>query len=1010
MHSEVLCIYDFVSDVWAAQANAHSDKKPLHILGYLGAALLMVSFVVNMIIIRRVTLVNREELFKGINKMAPLQYYIFRILACSNPEVMCSLLIMTADANRPRQLQEIQVAIREIKEYGLVSQTFEDIPQLLVQAYSVILCVYRGWKVPVPVLASICMSLAMVLVKLLGNCFVPVAAIGVTASNASLSQLAEDQNRRIVGPDALSAMRISIQVALLLGNIVFLYESGPIPLPMHLPAGQLIGVIAIISSYSLSFLFNILLVHRLRDKLWHALLHVELAVVSLLFGSLHPAALRFMDDKLPLHAGCWWRLLLVGPSVRGATMVAILAWAVWKSDFPVAENMCIFLLILNGFGLADVVASIDEVHDDVSDSPSPVVFTIAQVEEEDERLNREAAEKEERIKQLEVHLTQCGFEAYTEKLVSEGFYSPEQLMELTEAELVELGLSPNEAASFETRMQRFNTGDGAKDFLVQLRNRGVSTAILEGKSEYEVLYGPDVGQELPMRERKLFLQWRQERLQGQILTEDVVMLGMSVRRGPSWCYDSEDTTPEDGEGEGRVVAWRTSADQVRGKPELAPSLCGWVRVEWLVTGYQKNYRLGVMGAGVTFQRDCDLLVATEDRVSLAEVQKGQMQLKHLRCTFGYKSGVKYPHYAKFDVRKEALEKVAAFQHGDIVVDQNDAEAARSVCIGLKYDPEDRTVKMWFHRDGAQGAGLYSGMDLERNLKIIARTNMVETRRDELEAGSDAEIEHDDREWVRQNLQPTLRYRSMGGQILAVDTSAEKVAKFKVKFQSGDVVQDAEDHGRMTFIGVAMDPRTASLGLDSRAFKRRLAGAELWFHVQGAPGAGVVKQGHKMLGRYTVIKNQPLQQDEIEETPTEKIAAILDSLDLECDYQFQTGVGTNATMKTYDVRPEVVKKVTGWVPGTVLSFGGRTDVKLTLIGLRPDDNGRPKVWWHLQDAEECHAGAGMLTGWETANLEDTGQRKDLEELKGELRSRAGQSAGPPREAEALAQLLAALQSR
>lgn len=175
MVSKVLCIYDFVSDVWAVQANAHSDKKPLHILGYLGAALLTVSCMVNMIIVRRVTRVHREKLFKGISKMAPLQYYMSRIFACSNPEVMCSFLIMRADANRPRQLQEIQVAIRELKEYGLVSQTFEDIPQLLVQAYSALLCIYHGWKVPVPVLASLCMSLAMVLVKLLGNCFVPAS-------------------------------------------------------------------------------------------------------------------------------------------------------------------------------------------------------------------------------------------------------------------------------------------------------------------------------------------------------------------------------------------------------------------------------------------------------------------------------------------------------------------------------------------------------------------------------------------------------------------------------------------------------------------------------------------------------------------------------------------------------------------------------------------------------------------------------------------------------------------
>ena len=419
--------------------------------------------------------------------------------------------------------------------------------------------------------------------------------------------------------------------------------------------------------------------------------------------------------------------------------------------------------------------------------------------------------------------------------------------------------------------------------------------------------------------------------------------------------DVEGATPEDGEGEGRVVAWRTSADQVRGEP--APSLCGWVRVEWLVTGYQKCYRLGV-GTDVTFARDCDLVVATEDKIDLAEVQKGELQLKHMRCTFGYRSGVRFPHYAKFDIRKEAMEKVAAFQHGDTVEHQTEAGAVRSVCIGVKYDPDDRQVKMWFHSDGKDGAGLYHGIDLERDLTIVARNRVGEARRDELEAASDGEIEHDDREWVRQNLQPSLTYKSLAGQTLRVDTSAAKIAKFKVKFKSGDVIQDAVDHERMTCIGVAVNPSRAC--------------AELWFHVQGAPGAGVSRGLHKSLSRYTVISNHPVQQGEIEETPAEKMAAVLEALNgnLECTFHFPTGsIGHDAK---YDVRQDVVKKVTGWVPGTVLSVDGHADMKLTLVGIRPDDKGAPAVWWHIEDAGVCHAGARIVPNLEGVDLKDTGR--------------------------------------
>ena len=71
--------------------------------------------------------------------------------------------------------------------------------------------------------------------------------------------------------------------------------------------------------------------------------------------------------------------------------------------------------------------------------------------------------------------------------------------------------------------------------------------------------------------------------------------------------------------------------------------------------------------------------------------KGSLQLHHLRCTFGYPCGLKYPHYAKFDVRPEACLKVANFVPGDIVT-SSQAMGVRSTCIGLKYNSQANKAK------------------------------------------------------------------------------------------------------------------------------------------------------------------------------------------------------------------------------------------------------------------------------------------------------------------------------
>eukprot|EP00439_Symbiodinium_sp_Y106_P075089 s1667_g14.t1 len=87
----VFCVYDFISDIWVAQANAHARQTQLHNLGYIGALLLCVSGLVNCLVFRRVRN-KHEHLFQRMLKKAPLQWHICRLLACTNPEVVSASL------------------------------------------------------------------------------------------------------------------------------------------------------------------------------------------------------------------------------------------------------------------------------------------------------------------------------------------------------------------------------------------------------------------------------------------------------------------------------------------------------------------------------------------------------------------------------------------------------------------------------------------------------------------------------------------------------------------------------------------------------------------------------------------------------------------------------------------------------------------------------------------------------------------------------------------------------
>lgn len=75
----------------------------------------------------------------------------------------------------------------------------------------------------------------------------------------------------------------------------------------------------------------------------------------------------------------------------------------------------------------------------------------------------------------------------------------------------------------------------------------------------------------------------------------------------------------------------------------------------------------------------------------------------LEETFGYRCGLNNPIYALFDIRDEICEKVGGFKHGDVVRTPSGKEC---VVIGVRKDPSDDTIALWFHPKGMPGAGVF----------------------------------------------------------------------------------------------------------------------------------------------------------------------------------------------------------------------------------------------------------------------------------------------------------------
>ena len=360
----VLCLYDFTSDIFAAQANAHSEHEELHSLGYFGAGMLLASVVANTVIVA-VIRKSHLEAFQELSKRMPFQWHFFRLLSSTSPEILNSCFeIAKSSSTLPMSTSmELEVVACTVKRFGLVAQLLEDIPQFAVQAISIYVCLQHGWALSLGVLASLGGTLAMVLFKTITNFL--ALALKCQVSQVVLREAAEEENRQLkLFPDWTRACQVSVQALMAIFNVVFLLNSGPIDLPHskyfgHLD-GRTIGYISLFISYALAIGLSLLVVLQCRDRLWHMLSDLDRSAALLAISSLHPCTLLLAEPSLPKLAPCLWNLLVFPPLLRNMTVGGLSLWGIWKDPFPVPENYCICLAVLNFLSILQLVAFIED--------------------------------------------------------------------------------------------------------------------------------------------------------------------------------------------------------------------------------------------------------------------------------------------------------------------------------------------------------------------------------------------------------------------------------------------------------------------------------------------------------------------------------------------------------------------------------------------------------------------------------------------------------------------------
>ena len=377
----LMCLWDFASDVIQASVLCADGRSEYEQIGVVAAGVLGVSFVLNLILCQ-VWLCRNKEINEEASKSHRLKLRLFRFLASTNPEVLDCMLNLV---EWPKKLSlQLQIASKDLKQFGLVSQLVEDVPQFIISLAAISSNSTWVW-------VNLATKLAMLFMKLLGNLLICILFSGNgVASDAVMAhaKVLAKKGQKLPEPTYLCQVTIQgIALALDWGVVVYVIcnHSTFWDWARHAhkeDAFDLIlgwSIAVLISTFILGLFLVLCFVRGRRDSLWHCALEMEVFTCAVLgclldpvaFSGTHPQAVQSM-------------MLFIMPFLRCAYFCAAIIYFIWLDEFFIHQNLLICWGGFNVLALVGMILNFGEAYGTIQDDAA--AFTLLDLKDMEDEL------------------------------------------------------------------------------------------------------------------------------------------------------------------------------------------------------------------------------------------------------------------------------------------------------------------------------------------------------------------------------------------------------------------------------------------------------------------------------------------------------------------------------------------------------------------------------------------------------------------------------------------------
>ena len=282
----LLCMWDFVADVLQSASLCHNGHGFYEKVGIVAAFILGISFAMNFLLCQMWFARNPDilEVARTSSGVGKLRLRLYRLLACTNPEVLHTMLVMSPWA--PEMRLSVQKASTDLKPFGVAAQLMEDVPQFIIGL--VALNSRSPW-----VVINMVTKCIMLLFKLMSDVLNSIIFAGSGAvSGDVIAHVKRQEKRDEMCPEPTHMCQVVVQfVTLVLDWVMLVSLKRAEPNQLTDVAETLLstGFVVLSAGFFLGLMVVLKFVREERESLWHCSLQPELLTVAVNGCVLDPA-------------------------------------------------------------------------------------------------------------------------------------------------------------------------------------------------------------------------------------------------------------------------------------------------------------------------------------------------------------------------------------------------------------------------------------------------------------------------------------------------------------------------------------------------------------------------------------------------------------------------------------------------------------------------------------------------------------------------------------------------